>query len=70
MIIQPFHRTVSVDYGIVTKGAVTLVLDDGERVKLGPGDVIVQRGTIHEWINESHEWTRVFFIMIREWKSS
>jgi len=61
---SPFHRTLSVDYGIVTKGTITLILDDGERVKLSAGDVIVQRGTIHEWVNEGDEWTRVFFVMI------
>jgi len=59
-----FHRTVSVDYGIVTKGAITLILDDGERVKLSAGDVIVQCGTIHEWVNEGDEWTRVFYTLI------
>ena len=39
-------------------------LDDGEQVKLGAGDVIVQRGTIHEWINDGDEWSRMFFVMI------
>ncbi|KLO08019.1 hypothetical protein SCHPADRAFT_917046 [Schizopora paradoxa] len=61
---SPFHRTESLDYGIVAKGTITLILDDGERVKLSAGDVIIQRGTIHEWINEGDEWSRVYFVMI------
>jgi len=59
-----FHRTLSLDYGIVAKGTITLILDDGKRVKLSAGDVIIQRGTIHEWVNEGDEWTRVFFVTI------
>lgn len=63
--VQKFHRTVTVDYAIVMKGTMTLILDDGKRVKATAGDVVVQRGTIHEWLNEGDEWTRVFFILIR-----
>jgi len=59
-----FHRTVSLDYGIVVKGTLTLILDEGERVILGEGDVIIQRGTIHEWINEGDEWMRAFFVVM------
>jgi len=59
-----FHRTVTVDYAIVTKGTITLILDDGEQVKASAGDVVIQRGTIHQWANEGDEWTRVLFILI------
>ncbi|KLO08016.1 hypothetical protein SCHPADRAFT_835838 [Schizopora paradoxa] len=59
-----FHRTVTVDYAIVMKGTMTLVLDDGKRIKASAGDVVVQRGTIHEWLNEGDEWTRVFSVLI------
>ncbi|KAH8111895.1 RmlC-like cupin domain-containing protein [Phellopilus nigrolimitatus] len=60
---SPFHRTVSLDYGILMEGTLTLLLDDDKRVVLKPGDVVVQRGTIHGWINEGTEWTRMYFIM-------
>lgn len=33
-------------------------------VVLNAGDVIVQRGTIHGWVNEGTEWARVFFVML------
>lgn len=50
----------------MAKGSVTLILDDDKRVKLNAGDVIVQRGTIHGWYNESDEWAHMYFVMIRE----
>src|SRR6478736_6215624 len=48
----PFmHRTETLDYAILLKGECDLELDDGERVSLKPGDVVVQRGTMHAWVN-------------------
>ena len=46
-------------------GSLVLVLDDNKRVLMKPGDVIVQRGTIHAWVNETDEWTRMYFVLIR-----
>lgn len=45
------HRTNSIDYLIVLSGAVTMELD-GQSVDLHTGDVIVQRGTVHNWVNK------------------
>ena len=45
------HTTASVDYGVVISGQVTLELDDGATVSLGPGDTYVQNGTRHRWSN-------------------
>ncbi|EKM52481.1 uncharacterized protein PHACADRAFT_211736 [Phanerochaete carnosa HHB-10118-sp] len=61
-----FHRTLSLDYGILISGSLTLVLDDNKRVVMKPGDVIVQRETIHSWINETDEWTRMYFVILRK----
>jgi len=59
----PMHRTISIDYGIVMKGNLTLILDDGKITTLKPGDVVVQRGTSHGWRNNSiDEWVRIYFI--------
>lgn len=44
------HRTSSIDYGVVISGEIDMVLD-GQTVTLRAGDVLVQRGTIHDWIN-------------------
>lgn len=58
------HRTNSLDYGIVIAGQMELELDDGSVTLLGPGDIVVQRGTIHSWRNPSQtEWCRVIFVL-------
>jgi quercetin dioxygenase-like cupin family protein len=61
---SPMHRTESVDYGIVLEGEVWLVLDDGSKTRLGPGDVIIQRGTDHAWENRSDRSARIVFVLI------
>ena len=48
------HETDTIDYIILLKGAVTLILDE-EEVKLKPHDVVVQRGTNHAWVNNGTE---------------
>jgi quercetin dioxygenase-like cupin family protein len=60
---SPMHRTESVDYGIVLEGEIFLVLTD-EEVRLGPGDVVVQRGTDHAWENRSDETVRMVFVLV------
>jgi quercetin dioxygenase-like cupin family protein len=62
--VSPMHRTDSLDYGIVTHGTPTLILDDGSKTVLAVGDVVVQRGTNHCWANESDEPCRLVFILI------
>ena len=44
------HRTDSIDYGPVISGEIDMELD-GTSVHLKAGDVLVQRGTIHNWVN-------------------
>jgi len=44
------HRTDSIDYIVVISGEIDMELDDSV-VHLGAGDVMVQRGTIHNWVN-------------------
>jgi mannose-6-phosphate isomerase-like protein (cupin superfamily) len=57
------HRTRTLDYAVVIEGEVVLILDDGETV-LGPGSVVVQRGTDHAWENRSDAVTRMAFFHI------
>ena len=49
------HRTDSIDYLIVMEGEIDMELDDGVMVHIKRGDVMVQRGTIHNWINRGTE---------------
>jgi quercetin dioxygenase-like cupin family protein len=44
------HRTDSIDYITVISGEIDMELDEGS-VHLRAGDVMVQRGTIHNWVN-------------------
>ena len=62
---SPMHRSHSIDYGIILSGALELELDGGEQTRLGPGDIVVQRGTNHLWRNPSTTtWCRVVFVLI------
>jgi quercetin dioxygenase-like cupin family protein len=57
------HRTESVDYAIVIKGEIEMEMD-GTMVHLKQGDVLVQRGTIHNWINRGTEPCVVAFVLV------
>lgn len=61
---SPMHRTRSVDYGILLEGRLDLELDSGEVVQLRPGNIVVQRGTIHAWVNNYDQVARMVFILL------
>jgi quercetin dioxygenase-like cupin family protein len=61
---SPMHRTNSLDYGIVLAGPVDLELDDGATTTVNAGEIVVQRGTIHAWVNRGAATARVAFILI------
>jgi hypothetical protein len=58
-----FHRTETVDYGIVLDGEIVLIMDEGETT-CRTGDIIIQRGTNHGWANRSNRTCRIAFILI------
>ena len=58
------HRTDSIDYAVVISGEIDMPLDDGREVHLKAGDVLVQRGTIHNWINRGSEPCVIAFVLI------
>ena len=59
----PMHRTETIDYVIVLAGELEMQMDDST-VKLRAGDVLVQRGTRHAWINRGPRPARVAFILV------
>jgi len=61
---SPFHRTNSIDYGIVLEGEIELELEDGRKKSIGKHGVIVQRGTNHLWRNTTDKPCRMAFILI------
>lgn len=58
------HRTETLDYAILIKGECDLELDDGKTVHMKPGDICVQRGTMHAWIPTGNEPAVFAFVLI------
>jgi len=57
------HRTDSIDYAVVISGEIDMELD-GSTVHLKAGDVLVQRGTIHNWVNRGEKPCVIAFVLI------
>ena len=57
------HRTDSIDYAVVMSGEIDMELDVGS-VHLKAGDVLVQRGTIHNWVNKGKEPCIIAFTLV------
>jgi quercetin dioxygenase-like cupin family protein len=57
------HRTDSIDYAVVMSGEIDMELDIG-KVHLKAGDVLVQRGTIHNWVNNGKEPCVIAFTLV------
>jgi mannose-6-phosphate isomerase-like protein (cupin superfamily) len=58
------HRTESIDYAVVLSGEIDMELDDGITVHLRQGDALVQRGTIHNWINRGTRPCVIAFVLV------
>ena len=61
---QRVHRTDSIDYIIVMSGEIDMELEAGEEVHLKAGDVMVQRGTVHNWINRGSETCVLAIVLV------
>jgi quercetin dioxygenase-like cupin family protein len=57
------HRTETIDYVIVIAGEIDMDMDDST-VHLRAGDVMVQRGTNHAWVNRGTVLARLAFVLI------
>ena len=57
------HTTTTIDYVVLLRGEVTLLLDEAE-VPLRPFNVVVQRGTNHYWINPHSEPALLMGVLI------
>ncbi len=57
------HRTRTIDYAIVLEGEIDMLLDDSQ-VHLHAGDVVVQQGTNHAWVNSGTAPCRIAFVLI------
>ncbi len=57
------HATNTIDYLVVLSGELTLVLDD-EEVVVRAGDLIVQGGVSHSWINHTDKPARMLGVLV------
>jgi quercetin dioxygenase-like cupin family protein len=57
------HRTDSIDFAVVMSGEIDMELDDSH-VHLKAGDVLVQRGTIHNWVNRGSAPCVIAFCLV------
>ncbi len=58
------HKTETLDIIVLVKGAVDLLLDDGDAKSMKPGDVAIQRATNHAWVNRGSETALLVAILI------
>lgn len=61
---EGWHTTATIDVDVVLAGQVALELPGDQRVELGVGDVVVQRGTNHRWIPFGDEPLRMASLMV------
>jgi quercetin dioxygenase-like cupin family protein len=57
------HRTETIDYVICLEGEIEMDMDDSS-VTLKAGDVLVQRGTNHSWMNRSAKRARIAVVLV------
>jgi quercetin dioxygenase-like cupin family protein len=57
------HRTETIDYVLVLFGEIDMDMD-ASTVHLKAGDILIQRGTNHSWVNRSDKPARVAFVLI------
>jgi quercetin dioxygenase-like cupin family protein len=62
--VATMHRTLSLDYCVVLSGEIVLRLDGGEEKTAREGDVIIQQGSNHQWMNQTGETCRLLFVML------
>ena len=61
---RDMHVTPTIDYAVVMSGEIEMELDDGVEVHLQAGDVLVQRATVHNWVNRGTEPCVIAFVLI------
>lgn len=62
-IASEMHRTETIDYIAVLDGEIDMDMDDST-VTLRAGDIMVQRGTHHAWVNRSAAVARLAIVLI------
>lgn len=58
------HRTDTIDYVVCISGEIQMFLDEEQFVTLRAGDVVIQRGTYHAWVNRSNKPCRLAVVLL------
>jgi len=59
---SPMHATDTIDYIVVVSGEVVFITETGE-TRLRAGDVLVDRGSMHAWRNDSDKPCRIMNVL-------
>jgi quercetin dioxygenase-like cupin family protein len=62
-VVSEMHRTETVDYIVMLSGEIDMEMDDSS-VTLRAGDIMVQRGTNHAWINRGTAPARLAVVLL------
>jgi quercetin dioxygenase-like cupin family protein len=62
-IASEMHRTETIDYIVMLSGEIEMDMDE-TTVKLRAGDIMVQRGTNHAWVNRGKEPARLAIVLL------
>ncbi len=62
-IASEMHRTETIDYIVMLAGEIDMDMDDST-VTLSAGDIMVQRGTNHAWVNRGKEPARLAIVLL------
>jgi quercetin dioxygenase-like cupin family protein len=62
-VVSEMHRTETIDYILMLDGEIEMDMDDST-VKLRAGDIMVQRGTNHAWVNRSKAPARMAIVLL------
>ncbi len=62
-VASEMHRTETIDYIVMLSGEIDMDLDEGS-ITLRPGDIAVQRGTNHGWVNRGTAPARLAIVLI------
>jgi quercetin dioxygenase-like cupin family protein len=62
-IASEMHRTETIDYIVMLSGEIEMDMDDST-VKLRAGDIVVQRGTNHAWVNRGTAPARLAIVLL------
>jgi len=62
-IASEMHRTETIDYIVMLAGEIDMDMDDST-VTLRAGNIMVQRGTNHAWVNRGKQTARLAIVLI------